>query len=830
MRFFDNKMKKPTLHILILFLFSALYGVQAQDSLVIQGVKYKTDTLIHTHDVGLGSLHTYYRLPDLPLLVNTLVLNARNPFIRFETCLGKDSLIGLERPSAMAQRNSRAGHQVFAAINGDFYNTVSPYQGVPVNGQMLKGEVAKGPHNSRPVIAFDDGNNPFIDIMTLTGYVVKGDQQVALNGINDTRETDEMILFNPHYGRITRTNKWGTEVVLSLLTGSWGVNRKVQLRVEDKMAGVGSAVIPSGKVILSGHGKAATFLDALSTGDTLQMELQIKLKNHPSLAPHLKEMVGGDRQILKDGIVQDNNWVELHPRTAAGFSGDGSKIILAVVDGRTDYSKGVSTKQLADIMKASGAAFALNLDGGGSSVMVVRNQVKNSTSDGSERAVGNALLVVSTAIPGIEKSMQLNTEHITIPFGKKFQVRGSTFDESGEIISYLTAGNIFYEVHGNIGKIDRSGLFTASGTGGSGTITGTWKGITDTITVIMKTIGGIRFSKESLVIDDRRDYPFIVYGTGLDGNKYLIDNDIVFFTSLDQNTGKVDSLGVFRGLKDGRVGITVTTGTENQSDTCWVNVEIGRGNLQLDDFSDPGSWIYTTSYIDKVTLSRQPHPDYQTEMLRVDYEFTYSNRTASITLNKNIGVYGMPGSIMMEASGNGRKASFYYYLDHPNGLCVVPAFTGTSLQEYIAPLNIAGIAQEDYPVMFKSIRLIVEKDPSYVQGQRYSGTFWLKGLYAVYPAKDPQSALIRPAVLTGCTVFPNPVKNGFYLQTTGDLTGHVQLLMYTLGGQTVMDRSVEIGTGGISGYIPLGKMTPGSYLLIVNGETASLKGKLIIIP
>jgi hypothetical protein len=462
--------------------------------------------------------------------------------------------------------------------------------------------------------------------------------------------------------------------------------------------------------------------------------------------------------------------------------------------------------------------------------MVVRNQVKNTPSDGSERAVGNALLIVSTAIPGAEKSMQLNTEHLTIPFGKKFRLRGSTFDESGEVIRYLTADPVYYEVHGNIGKIDQTGLFTASGNGGNGMITGTWMGKTDSVTVSLIPVGRIHFSVGSLVIDNRREYPFKVFGTDLNGNKYLIDNDIVNFNSLNPDIGKVDSLGVFRGLKDGKAGIEVTTETKNQSDTCWVNVEVGRGNLLLDDFSDPGSWSYMTSYIDKVTLSRQIHPDTGSEMLRVDYEFTYSNRTASITLNKNIDVYGMPDSILMEATGNGRKASFYYYLDHANGLCVVPPFTGTSLLDYKAPINLAGIAQEDYPVMFRSIRLIVEKDLSYVQGQKYSGTFWLKGLYAVYPAKDPQSALKRPVIPPGCLVFPNPVKSGFYLQTNGDLTGHVHLILVTMGGQTVMNRFVEIGTGGISDYIPLGKIMPGSYLLIVNGETSSLNEKLIIIP
>jgi hypothetical protein len=73
----------------------------------------------------------------------------KNPYIRFESCLSHDTIRGLERPSAMALRKSHPGHVAFAAINGDFYNTVSPNQGHPVNGQMVQGQVAKIPHSSQ---------------------------------------------------------------------------------------------------------------------------------------------------------------------------------------------------------------------------------------------------------------------------------------------------------------------------------------------------------------------------------------------------------------------------------------------------------------------------------------------------------------------------------------------------------------------------------------------------------------------------------------------------------------------------------------------------------
>ncbi|UCH10193.1 MAG: phosphodiester glycosidase family protein, partial [Fidelibacterota bacterium] len=60
---------------------------------------------------------------------------------------------------------------------------------------------------------------------------------------------------------------------------------------------------------------------------------------------------------------------EIHPRTAAGYTGDGD-LILLVVDGRQDESRGVDLKELAEIMKQLGCVEALNLDGGGSSTLV----------------------------------------------------------------------------------------------------------------------------------------------------------------------------------------------------------------------------------------------------------------------------------------------------------------------------------------------------------------------------------------------------------------------------------------------------------------------------
>lgn len=68
--------------------------------------------------------------------------------------------------------------------------------------------------------------------------------------------------------------------------------------------------------------------------------------------------------------------------------------LLAVVDGRQQSSHGCTLTEWAQLLKAFGAKDALNLDGGGSSELVAGGQVLNSPSDGRERGVGSAIVVL----------------------------------------------------------------------------------------------------------------------------------------------------------------------------------------------------------------------------------------------------------------------------------------------------------------------------------------------------------------------------------------------------------------------------------------------------
>ena len=104
-------------------------------------------------------------------------------------------------------------------------------------------------------------------------------------------------------------------------------------------------------------------------------------------------LVGGRIRVTADEEVFFGSAIPaIHPRTAAGRTA-GGQLILMVVDGRQPQSRGVDLEELARLMRSAGAVDALNLDGGGSSALVVNGVLLNRPAGGTtEREVMSALV------------------------------------------------------------------------------------------------------------------------------------------------------------------------------------------------------------------------------------------------------------------------------------------------------------------------------------------------------------------------------------------------------------------------------------------------------
>jgi hypothetical protein len=114
--------------------------------------------------------------------------------------------------------------------------------------------------------------------------------------------------------------------------------------------------------------------------------------------PEAWEVVAGNTLLVENGLPVPHKSKTRHPRTVVGLAPKRSELIIMVVDGRRPgISVGMSYAELAAEMIRLGCRQAINLDGGGSSVMAVRDpgvgtfRILNHPSDGRERPVANVL-------------------------------------------------------------------------------------------------------------------------------------------------------------------------------------------------------------------------------------------------------------------------------------------------------------------------------------------------------------------------------------------------------------------------------------------------------
>ncbi len=126
----------------------------------------------------------------------------------------------------------------------------------------------------------------------------------------------------------------------------------------------------------------------------------------PSMSVVAEAVADWFSPLLKNNqIIPDPADRVLHPRTALGFDDTGTWLLLIVVDGRQPgFSEGVSLYELSQILQAQGCTQSINLDGGGSSIMLIREpgqevRTLNSPSGKTHRPIPVMLGVRKNALP-----------------------------------------------------------------------------------------------------------------------------------------------------------------------------------------------------------------------------------------------------------------------------------------------------------------------------------------------------------------------------------------------------------------------------------------------
>ena len=391
-----------------------------------------------------GVTYTAYRLTPLDepagrsqrLFVIDVQSNAKVSLTTaLEADLVHDSFM---RVSEYASQEKKRGLNVLAALNGDFFDMTS---GGPLGFDMRDGRwLTAGEFQQGWSLGFTADGKAIIGQcdMRLTVSATRDGENIldetAINALNapradvedgksspanalNARRDNAIVLYTKDWDAKTFTQDGGTEVRVNIApdirTGMCVTGEVTEINDALTSTKIGTLEVPQGmtldenSVVLSGIGEGAQALNALQIGDfvTLACTTDALFENCVTVA-------GGGRPdggplLVKDGTFYESTeeladdatyFYGRNPRMVFGVRKDGSYFFL-VIEGNRSGSYGMTIDQTRQAALDLGADIALNLDGGPSATMVIRQGKKfklktNTTGSGKQRKVGNALLLV----------------------------------------------------------------------------------------------------------------------------------------------------------------------------------------------------------------------------------------------------------------------------------------------------------------------------------------------------------------------------------------------------------------------------------------------------
>ncbi|MBQ9697366.1 MAG: phosphodiester glycosidase family protein [Acidaminococcaceae bacterium] len=337
---------------------------------------YRIQIIKTSKDLGNGLTYTFWQddMNGLPIRLYALSLSPDSKYqlMPFSGAISSNGRGRLAK--AVAVNGARA------AVNACYFDT----DGWVIGNCKWNGSFFGVDSTPRSAFVIDKDGRASVqkDLAYRGTATLPGGRILTIKGLNRQRITNDLVLFNRNYAGSTRTNEYGREV-------------KVRQGRAVEVSAKGNMPLDSDSLVLSGHGVNADALARVRRGDRVAIDQTLGSR----LADEARLVVGGGPLLVENGQVnvrsrEENMAPDIAygraPRTGIGVTADGT-VLLMVVDGRSQYSAGMTLKEFAQYLKRFGAVSAVNFDGGGSSEMVLDGRIMNRPSDGGERPVSIGL-------------------------------------------------------------------------------------------------------------------------------------------------------------------------------------------------------------------------------------------------------------------------------------------------------------------------------------------------------------------------------------------------------------------------------------------------------
>ena len=318
------------------------------------GNKYKNQTVVNI-EKGVKHVRMVKYYGSRPVKINIVEISRNvNDTLEIEPAIASQTLASRSKISNIASREN-----AIVAINGGYFK---PQTGTPLGTLMINKKVYTGPIYDRVAMGiFDNGYD--MARVQLKAEVKTNIGGLKIDNVNQPRMlSTHTIAFTPDWGVYSPPSpKYGVQVVVA--------DGKIIKTCKE------STIIPkNGFVLVGPESKLKSIFDAKRISLDIKINPEWKGVNH---------IISGGPYLVKNGeIYVDMTEQKLaaiggrNPRTAIGYTKSGNLIMLTA-DGREGSSIGLTLNELATIMKELGCVNAMNLDGGGSTVMFVNGQVVN---------------------------------------------------------------------------------------------------------------------------------------------------------------------------------------------------------------------------------------------------------------------------------------------------------------------------------------------------------------------------------------------------------------------------------------------------------------------